>query len=98
MQAYCVQDGQQQDAAAFLDLYLEALNEELVTPRTYTSTHKLKSASAPGVEGREDETQSAEGQTDGRRREYTVRQSFILSLCTDFDVADVYMDANSQGQ
>jgi hypothetical protein len=71
MLTYCVQDGQQQDAAEFLDLYLEALDEELVTPRTYTSTHK--SASAPGVEEREDETQSAEGQTEVRRREYTVR-------------------------
>jgi hypothetical protein len=78
MLSYCVQDGQQQDAAEFLDLYLEALDEELVTPRTYISTHK--SASAPGVEEREDETQSAEGQTEVKRREYTVRQSFILSL------------------
>jgi hypothetical protein len=78
MLAYCVQSGQQQDAAEFLDLYLEALDEELVAPCTYTSTHK--SASAPGVEEREDETQSAEGQTEERRREYMVRQSFILTL------------------
>jgi len=64
-------DGQQQDAAEFLDLYLEALDEELVTSCTYTSTHK--SVSVPGVEEREDETQSAEGQTEVRRREYTAR-------------------------
>ena len=71
MLIYCAQDGQQQDAARFLDLYLEALDEELVTPRTYTSTHK--SASAPGAEERVDETQAAEGQTEARRREHTVR-------------------------
>jgi hypothetical protein len=78
MLAYCVQDGQQQDAAEFLDLYLEALDEELVTPRTNISTHK--SASAADVEERENETQLAEGQTEARGREYTVCQSFILSL------------------
>jgi hypothetical protein len=80
MLTYCVQDGQQQDAAEFLNLYLEALDEELVLvmPRAYTSTHK--SASAPGAEEREDETRSADDQIEVRRREYTVRQSFILSL------------------
>jgi hypothetical protein len=78
MLVYCVQDGQQHDAAEFLDLYLEALDEELITSRTYTSTHKP--ATAPGIDEREDETQSAEGQTEVRRREYTVRQSFIFSL------------------
>lgn len=77
MVAYCIQDGPQHDAAEFLDLYLEALDEELVTPHTYTSTHQ--STSAPGVEKREDEAQSTEGQTEVRH-EYTVRQSFILSL------------------
>lgn len=78
MVAYCIQDDQQHDAAEFLDVYLEALDEELITPHTYTSTRK--SASVPGVEKREDETQSTEGQAEVRRREYTVRQSFFLSL------------------
>ncbi|KAN0116018.1 putative ubiquitin carboxyl-terminal hydrolase 3 [Russula decolorans] len=66
-------DGQQQDAAEFLNLYLEALDEELVLvmPRAYTSTHK--SASAPGAEEREDETRSADDQIEVRRREYTAK-------------------------
>ena len=54
----------------FLGLYLEALDEELVTLRSSTSTHKL--ASTLKVEEIEEETQSGEGQTEMIERDYTV--------------------------
>ena len=44
---YCVKDEKHEDAAEFLGLYLEALNEELVELQTYTSAHKP--ATAPSV-------------------------------------------------
>ena len=69
--AYCVKDGKHEDAAEFLGLYLDALNEELVQPHAYTSTHEP--ASAPGVGQVEEEAESAEGQTEMGEPEYTVR-------------------------
>jgi hypothetical protein len=86
--AYCVKDGKHEDAAEFLVLYLDALNEELVQPHTYTSAHRP--ASAPGVGELEEEAQSAEGQTEVGEREYTVRQLFFfLYTALDRDVANV---------
>jgi hypothetical protein len=77
--AYYVKDGQQHDSEEFLNLYLDALDEELVQVCAYISTYKP--VSAPSVEGLvEGEAQSAEGQTDVGQRGFTVRQSFFLSL------------------
>jgi hypothetical protein len=73
--AYCVKDGKHHDAEEFLSLYLDALDEELV----YIGKHK--SASAPSVvEELEQEAQSAEGQTELGKQDYTVRQVFFLCL------------------
>jgi hypothetical protein len=59
----------------------------LVELHSYTSTHSThQPASAPSVEEREGEAQSAEGQTGLGRRDYTVR---LFSLCAALDVADV---------
>ena len=68
----CVKDGKHDDAEEFLDLYLDALDEELVELRTYIGTQKP--ASAPSVEELEEESQSAEGQTEAGKRDYAVRQ------------------------
>ena len=56
----------------FLQIYLEALDEELVTLQSSISSHKL----APTLKVEEvEETQSGEDQTEKgeREREYTVR-------------------------
>jgi hypothetical protein len=66
--AYYVQVDWQQDAAVFLGLYLEALDEELVTLQSSISTRKP--ASTLKVEELEEETQSGEGQM--RERDYSV--------------------------
>jgi ubiquitin carboxyl-terminal hydrolase 10 len=68
--AYYVKDGQQHDSEEFLNLYLDALDEELVQVCAYISTYKP--VSAPSVEGLvEGEAQSAEGQTDVGQRGFT---------------------------
>jgi hypothetical protein len=81
-----MKDGKHQDAGEFLDLYLDALDEELVELNTYISTHK--SALTPIVKEQEEEAQSAEGQTEVRKRNYSVRQLSVISH-TDLDVADI---------
>ena len=86
--ANCVKDGKHEDAAEFLALYLDALDEELAQLHRYTSAHKP--ASAPGVGEVKEEVQSAEGQTEVGERENTVRQlSFFLYAALDRDVANV---------
>ena len=75
---YCVKDRKNEDAAQFLGLYLDALNEELVQLQTYNSAHKP--ASAPSAAELEEEVQSAEGQTEVGKRDYAVCQLFFLSL------------------
>jgi hypothetical protein len=55
----------------FLQIYLEALDEELVTLQSSIGTHKL--APTLKVKEVEEETQSGEGQTEKGEREYTVR-------------------------
>jgi hypothetical protein len=67
-----VKDEKHDDAEEFLDLYLDALDEELVELRTYIGTQKP--ASAPSVEELEEESQSAEGQTEVGKRDYAVRE------------------------
>jgi hypothetical protein len=78
MLACCVKDGKDNDAAEFLGLYLGALDEELVKLRTYISTHEPPSA--PSGEKLEEEAQSAEGQTEVGKRDYTVCKLFFISL------------------
>jgi hypothetical protein len=73
-----VKDSKHQDVGEFLGLYLDALDEELVELHTYIGTHKH--ASAPSVQELEGEAQSAEGQTDVGKRDYTVCQVLFLSL------------------
>ena len=60
----------------YLGLYLQALDEELVTLRSSISTHKLESSLK--VKELKEGTRSGEGQTVGER-DYTVRQFFSLS-------------------
>ena len=72
--------------AAFLGLYLEALDEELFTLQS--SIIKHKPTSTPKVDELEGEIRSGEGQTEVGERDYTVRRLFYL--CTRFSVADVY--------
>ena len=92
MLTYCVQDGQQQDAAEFLDLYLEALDEELITLQTSMST--LKPASTSNVEEPDEETRLSIGRTEvGKRNYYTVHQ-FFYPLSAKLCVADVGINAN----
>ncbi|KAF8471454.1 hypothetical protein DFH94DRAFT_674474 [Russula ochroleuca] len=67
-----MRDDRQQDAAVFLGLYLEALDEELVTLQSSIGKHKP--SSAPKVDELEEE------------RDCTVRQ--LLYLCTEFGDAD----------
>ena len=55
----------------FLGLYLEALNEELVTLRSSIGTHRR--ASILKVEELEEEGQPSESQTEMRERDYMVR-------------------------
>ncbi|KAI0264533.1 hypothetical protein BGY98DRAFT_1103477 [Russula aff. rugulosa BPL654] len=64
-------DGQQQDAAQFLDHYLEALDEELVTLQASMSA--LKPASTSKVEELEEETRIGVDRTEVGERNYTVR-------------------------
>lgn len=80
MLTYRVQGDQQQDAAEFLGLYLEALDEELVTLQTSMST--LKPASTSKVEELKEETDQGSGQTEVGERNYTVRQ-FCFFLCSE---------------
>lgn len=67
MLTYHIKDGEQQDAKEFLDLYLDALDEELV------ELHTLISACEEGA-------RSAEGQTEVGKRDYTVRRVLFLSV------------------
>ena len=67
-----MKDGKHCDAEAFLGLYLDALDEELVELRTYIGTQKP--ASALSVEQLEEESQSADGQSEAGKRDYAVRQ------------------------
>lgn len=67
MLTYYIKDGEQHDAKEFLDLYLDAIDEELV------ELHTLISAC-------EEEARSAEGQTEVGKRDYTVRRVLFLSL------------------
>jgi hypothetical protein len=60
----------------FLDLYLEAPEEELVTLRSSISPRRP--ASSLMVEELGEETQSGESQTGVRERDYTVRQFLFL--------------------
>jgi hypothetical protein len=76
--AYRVKDGNHQNAEEFLALYLDALDEELAELRTYISTHKP--ASPEIVEELEEDTQSAEGQTELGKPDYTVRRLVFLPL------------------
>ena len=62
----------------FLGLYLEALDEELVTLHSSTSTQKP--ASTLMVEELEEDIQSGKGQTEVGERDVTVRQFIFLSL------------------
>jgi hypothetical protein len=71
----CLKDGKHQDAEEFLDLYLDALDEELVELHAYISTHKP--ISAPNVEKLGERAQSTEGQTEV---DYTVRELFFFYL------------------
>ena len=75
MPADCVKDGKHEDSEAFLCLYLEALDEELVELQTYISL-----VSAPSTEEPEERVQLAEGQAKEVKREHTVRPLSILSL------------------
>ena len=75
MLTYCSKDDKDQDAGEFLCLYLDALHEELVEPKTYISAYKP--ASTPSATNLEGEAQSAKGQTEVGKRNYTVRQFFF---------------------
>ena len=90
MLAFCVKSGKNQDAEEFFGLYLAALDEEMVERRTYISTHKVASTSS--VEELEEETHSAEGQTELGEKDRTVRQ--LLCPSTKLDADDVRIDAN----
>ena len=84
----CVKVGKSGDAEEFLRLYLDALDEELLTLLDSISGHKSVTA-APGVEERE---VSQSGQTDMGERGFTVRQSFPA----DLSIADMVMSRPSQ--
>jgi hypothetical protein len=73
-----MQDGQQQDAAQFLDHYLEALDEELVTLQASMSA--LKPAPTSKVEELEEDTRIGIDRTEVGERNYTVRQFYFFSL------------------
>ena len=79
----------------FLGLYLEALDEELVTLRSSIGTHRP--ASTLKVKELEEEAHSSESQTEMRERDYTVRRF----LFTGLGVADIHiqhMDTKRQVQ
>ena len=90
MLAYCVKDDKDQDADEFLGHYLDALDEELVDLRNFIDAHKPAFASS--VEELGEEAQSADGQTEVGKRDYTVGSFFFPSL----HFADIYMDTNRQ--
>ena len=75
MLAYYVKDGKDQDADEFLGFYLDALDEELIELNDYINTRKILNIEEPG-EG----AQSAEDQTDVRKRGCSVRRLFLFSL------------------
>ena len=58
----------------FLSIYLEALDEELVTLRSSIGTHRP--ASTLKAEELKEGSQSGESQTEMRERDYTVRRFF----------------------
>ena len=91
----CVKDDKHEDAEEFLDLFLDALDEELVELRAYISTHKQ--ASAPSAKDLEEEAQSAEGQTAQGKRDYAVRH-LSFSLFTELDIANTCTDTDRQVQ
>jgi hypothetical protein len=84
----CVKDDKGGDAEEFFRLYLDALDEELLTLLASISGHKPATA-APGVEERE---VSQSGQTDMGERGFTVRQLFPA----DLSIADMVMSRPSQ--
>ena len=84
----CVKDGKSGDAEEFFRLYLDALDEELLTLLDSISGHKPATA-APGVEERE---VPQSGQTDMGERGFTVRQLFPA----DLSIADMVMSRPSQ--
>lgn len=78
MLTYCVKDGQQHDAEQFLDLYLDALDDELVQLHTPIGTHKPASASSvEELDSEEGEDRSTEFQAEVGKRDYTVGQLFF---------------------
>lgn len=64
----------------FLGLYLEALDEELVTLHSSISTHKPAFTSTPKADKLKEETQLGEGPTEVREVGYMVRQYVLLFL------------------
>jgi hypothetical protein len=78
-----MQDGQQQDAAQFLDHYLEALDEELVTLQASMSA--LKPASTSKVEELEEDTRIGIDRTEVGERNYTVRQFYFFLSVLSFE-------------
>jgi len=72
-----MRNGRQQDAAVFSDLYLEALDEELVTLRSSISW--CRPASMLKAEELGEETQSGESQIV-RERDYTLASSVESTL------------------
>ncbi|KAH9980795.1 hypothetical protein BJV77DRAFT_1073382 [Russula vinacea] len=77
-----MRDGPRQDAAGFLGLYLEALDEELFTLQS--SIIKHKPTSTPKVDELEGEIRSGEGQTEVGERDYTA-SSFRSPILRIFD-------------
>ena len=75
MLAYCVKDGKDQNADEFLGFYLDGLDEELVKLNTYINTRETLNVEEPREGAR-----SAEGQTDVRKRDCSVRRLFFFSL------------------
>ncbi|KAH9987597.1 hypothetical protein BJV77DRAFT_774473 [Russula vinacea] len=65
-----IRDGSHREATVLLDLYLEALDEELVALQSSIGTHRPTSILK--VEGLEEETQSGEGQTEVGEQDDTV--------------------------
>ena len=88
MLAYCIKDGEQQDAGEFLGLYLDALEEELGELHTYI---------VPSVKKLEKGTLSSEGQTEVGKRDDTVRRLFFLYELS-LTLLAYRMDTNRQVQ
>ena len=68
-QPIVIKDSKHQDAGGFLDLHPDALDEELIELNNYISMHKPALTS---IEEQEEETQSAEGQTEVGKCNYSV--------------------------